>query len=99
MFGCVACYLNGRLVLLLADRREPFQGLLVPTEKAFQPSLRDDLPALRVHPLLAKWLYLPHANRRFAATASSLVEMILGGDERIGVESKGGGLPRQRRAT
>jgi len=97
MFGCVACYLNGRLVLLLADRREPFQGLLVPTEKSFQASLRSELPALSVHPMLGKWLYLPHSTRRFAATAASLVEMILGGDERIGVESKGGGLPRRRR--
>ncbi len=99
MFGCVGCYVNGRLVLVLADRREPWQGVLVPTEKAAQPSLRKDLPALRVHPVLPKWLYLAHATRGFAATAASLVERIIGGDERIGVESKAGGLPRRRRAT
>ena len=99
MFGCVGCYVNGRLVLVLADRREPWQGLLVPTEKATQPSLRRDLPALRVHPVLGKWLYLPQAARGFAAAAAALVERIAGGDERIGVESKIGRLPRPRRLT
>ena len=99
MFGCVGCYVNGRLVLVLADRQEPWQGLLVPTEKSAQASLRRDLPALRVHPVLGKWLYLPHGTRGFAAAAASLVERIAGGDERIGVESKLGGLPRRRRAT
>ena len=33
MFGCRGCYLYGRLVLVLAAREEPWNGLLVPTEK------------------------------------------------------------------
>jgi hypothetical protein len=98
MFGCVACYVNGRLVLLLADRREPWQGLLVPTEKSLQASLRRDLPALRVHPVLPKWLYLPHGTRGFGAAAAAIVERVAAGDERIGVESKIGRLPRRRRS-
>src|SRR5206468_1675163 len=42
MFGCVGCYMNGRLVLVLADRSEPWQGLLVPTEKSLHRSLLAD---------------------------------------------------------
>ena len=96
MFGSVGCYVNGRLVLVLCDRREPWQGLLVPTEKSLQPSLRRDVPELRVHPVLRKWLYLPHADPGFAAAAESIVERIEAGDERSGVESNIGRLPRRR---
>jgi hypothetical protein len=47
-----------------------------------------------VHPVLKKWLYLPHGSRGFAAAAESIVELIEAGDERIGVESKIASLPR-----
>jgi hypothetical protein len=97
MFGCVGCYVNGRLVLLLADRKEPFHGLLLPTEKSAHASLLRDFPALHVHPMLAKWLYLPHAARGFAAVAEAIVERIEAGDQRFGVESKQGTMPRPRR--
>jgi hypothetical protein len=96
MFGCVGCYLHGRLVLVLADRREPWQGVLVPTEKAAHAALREELPALRIHPVLGKWLYLPHGARGFAGAARAVVERIVAGDPRIGVESKVAGLPRRR---
>ncbi len=39
MFGCVACYLSGRLVLVLADRGEPWQGLLIPSERSVHASI------------------------------------------------------------
>lgn len=43
MFGCKGCYLHGRLVLVLAARgKEPWNGLLVPTERRHHPSLRRD---------------------------------------------------------
>jgi hypothetical protein len=95
MFGCVACYLGGRLVIVLADRREPFQGVLLPTERSAHPSLLADFEALRVHPMLGKWLYLPHASRGFAAVAAGLVERILAGDPRFGVEPAAARLPRR----
>lgn len=96
MFGCVGCYLNGRLVLVLADRREPWQGLLVPTEKPLHPSLLADFPALRVHPVLRKWLYVPHAAGAFATVARAIVEHIVTGDRRFGVESALPHLPHRR---
>jgi hypothetical protein len=96
MFGCVGCYMNGRLVLVLADRTEPWQGLLVPTEKSLHRSLLADFRALRVHPVLRKWLYMPHAKGGFAAAAEEIVQHILAGDQRFGVEPALPRLPRRR---
>jgi hypothetical protein len=92
----VACYMKGRLVLVLADRTEPWQGLLVPTEKTMHRSLLADFPVLRVHPVLRKWLYMPHAKAGFAAAAAEIVEHILTGDRRFGVEPALPRFPRRR---
>lgn len=96
MFGCVACYLRGRLVLLLADRGEPWSGLVVPMERSEHASLRADLPALRPHPVLPKWLYLAHGGRGFAAASGALVTRIAAGDPRVGVEPRVPRFPRMR---
>ena len=96
MFGCVGCYLDGRLVLVLADRGEPWAGLLIPTERLFHASLLAEFSVLRAHPVLRKWLYLPHASGGFAFGASEIVERIMGGDERFGVEPELPRLPRMR---
>ncbi|MBI2964025.1 MAG: hypothetical protein HYY35_09750 [Deltaproteobacteria bacterium] len=98
MFGCVACYRQGRLVLVLADRREPWQGLLVPTERRAHASLLEEFPPLRVHPVLGKWLYLAHAVDGFAAGAAQIVERIAAGDGRFGVEPALPRLPRPKTA-
>lgn len=90
MFGCMGCYLHGRLVLVLAARRrEPWNGLLLPTERRHHQSLRRDHMNLLVHPILKKWLYLPESIEDFEAPARALVESILADDPRIGVEPKG----------
>jgi hypothetical protein len=92
MFGCRGCYLNGRLVLVLAARtREPWRGLLIPTEKRYHSSLQDELPDVSVHPMLGKWLYLAEETEAFEESASRLVDLIRTGDPRIGV------LPRPRK--
>lgn len=90
MFGCKGCYLHGRLVLVLAARgKEPWNGLLVPTERRHHPSLRRDHKSLAIHPVLKKWLYLPESNEEFEESARAIVDSILANDLRIGVESKG----------
>ena len=93
MFGCVACYVGGRLVVVLADRREPWQGILLPTEREVHRELLAELPDLRVHPVLPKWLYLPHGGG-FAASAPRVIEQIAAGDVRFGVEPALPRLPR-----
>jgi len=95
MFGCVACYLSGRLVLVLADRGEPWQGLLIPSERSVHASILADHPSLRVHPVLGKWLYLVDDTRRFTATAAAIVDRIQARDERFGVEPPLARLPRR----
>lgn len=89
MFGCKGCYLHGRLVLVLAARDEPWNGLLVPTEKKHHKSLRRAHKDLVVHSVLKKWLYLPESNDDFEESARDLVESIKANDVRIGVEPKG----------
>lgn len=89
MFGCKGCYLYGRLVLVLAAREEPWNGLLVPTEKKHHESLLRDYKGLITHPILKKWLYLLESSEDFEESAGTLVESILAGDPRIGVEPKG----------
>jgi hypothetical protein len=96
MFGCVACYHGGRLVLLLADRGDPWSGILVPMERSEHASLMADVPALRPHPVLPKWLYLAHNSRGFAAVSGELVRLIAADDPRIGVEPQSPRLPRMR---
>jgi hypothetical protein len=97
MFGCVACYLEGRLVLVLADRREPWRGVLVPTSREMHAALLKELPDLGVHPVLRKWLYLPETSGRFTETARRIVELSLSGDPRIGIEPKFRGMLRRDR--
>ena len=95
MFGFLTCYVHGRLVVALADKRPPWRGLLVPTDRAHHATLRALIPDLRVHPVLGKWLYLPDAADDFEASALRVVALARADDPRIGVES----VPRRRRAT
>lgn len=92
MFGCDAAYLDGLLCLVVADRAEPWNGLLVCTSQAHHASLMAQMPALRPHPELGKWLYLPQGHEDFESLAAAIVRGVRGRDERIGVP------PRPRRA-
>jgi len=104
MFGCKGCYLHGRLVLVLAARgNKPWNGLLLPTERKHQPTLRRDHRNLVIHPVLKKWLYLPESNENFEESAKAIVDAILANDPRMGVEPKTksskGGFKKWKRGT
>ncbi len=89
MFGETACYLKGRLVLVLCARdEEPWRGVLLPTEREFHASLMKEYPELSPHPVLGKWLYLQEREERFEETANAFIERILAGDQRFGIEPK-----------
>jgi len=88
MFGCQACYLHGRLVLLLTSGAEPWNGLLIPTDYQFHDAIRKDFKTVKQHPVLKKWLYLPEASEDFESEAADVVEAIRMNDQRFGVETK-----------
>jgi len=92
MFGCLAAYFDGRLVLVLADKDEPWRGILVPTERDAHSKLIAAFPALFPHPVLPKWLYLAETTPTFEGESGRLVERIRQRDPLIGV------LPAPRRS-
>jgi hypothetical protein len=85
MFGCRACYLHGKMKLVLASQGEPWQGLLICTAHEHHASLLAQYRGLKKHPVLGKWLYLPEDHDTFESSASQLLETILSNDLRIGV--------------
>jgi hypothetical protein len=95
MFGCLACYLHGRLVVLLADRRPPWRGVLFPTERDAHRPLRSEFPALAPHPVLGKWLFLADGTDDLESVGAALVGRAIANDPRLGVEPK----PKRRRTT
>lgn len=92
MFGSDAAYIDGMLCLVAADRDEPWNGLLVCTSKERHAALIDEMPALKPHPVLGKWLYVRQDDPEFESIAERMTELVLARDERVGVEPK----PRRR---
>ena len=88
MFGFKAVYLDGKLMGLFCAKTEPWRGLMVCTERAHHASLLADFPALSVHPILGKWLYLSEAESDFETMAQRLVRLARQRDPRIGVIPK-----------
>ena len=94
MFGCDAVYIEGNLCLVVADRDDPWNGVLVCTSQDRHAALIDDIPALQPHPVLGKWLYVSQDNAAFEDATAALTALILQRDPRIGVEPR----PRTRRS-
>jgi hypothetical protein len=92
MFGSDAAYLEGKLCLVAADRDKPWNGLLVCTSQERHTALTDEIPALRPHPVLGKWLYVPQDDPAFETVVEKMTALVLARDWRVGVEPK----PRQR---
>jgi hypothetical protein len=88
MFGCLAIYLHGRLMLVLCSGEEPWNGLLIPTEYEFHDAIRQEFENVVQHSVLKKWLYLPEATEDFETVASDIVEAVRMNDQRFGVEPK-----------
>ena len=88
MFGCLAVYLHGRMVLLMSEGEEPWNGLLIPTEHEHHKSILNEFSDIVQHPVLKKWLYLPENIEDFESVASEIVRAIEINDSRFGVEPK-----------
>jgi hypothetical protein len=98
MFGCLAIYLHGRLMLVLCSGEEPWNGLLIATEHEFHDAIRQEFENVVQHPVLKKWLYLPEASEDFETLASDIVEAVRINDQRFGVEPKERVSKRNRKA-
>jgi len=84
-FGGRTLTLDGKHQLFLTVQGEPWQGVLVCTFHEHQPSLLAEFPALRQHPVLGKWLYLPESAETFERDARRLVQLALKRDPRLGI--------------
>jgi hypothetical protein len=96
-FGFLACYVHGRLMLVLADKRPPWSGILVPCDQERHPAMRALMPALRVHSVLGKWLLLPATAASFEDDALRLVDLARADDARLGIEPQAQLRPRRRK--
>ena len=97
MFGSRAVYLEGRMVLMLADKEEPWRGVVVPMERDQHAALINEYPVLSPHPVLPKWLYLPESADSFEEDAQRLVKQIQARDPRIGIVPPASKKKRARR--
>ncbi len=95
MFGADAAYLDGLLYLIVADRDDPWNGVMVSTSQDRHAALLADIPELIPHPVLGKWLYLPQSNESFESIAATLAMLAVARDPRMGVVPK----PRARRGS
>jgi hypothetical protein len=88
MFSADAAYIDGRICLTAGDREEPWNGVLVCTSQSHHASLIEQMPSLRPHPVLGKWLYVSQADPAFESTVQQITALVLARDPRIGVEPK-----------
>lgn len=94
MFGAKVAYLDGRLMLCFCAGDEPWNGVLVCTDRSQHPALIAEFTDLAPHTVLPKWLYLPESADSFERTARRLVVLSRARDPRIGVTPK----PKQKTA-
>lgn len=85
MFGGRSIYFDGRMVLYLATKREPWRGVLVTVEREHHTSIMAQFPALKPHKVLPKWLYLRESAPTFERDAQAIVECIRRLDPRFGI--------------
>lgn len=97
MFGGDAAYLDGLLCLMVMDGAAPWDGMMVCTAREHHAALMQQMPVLRSHPVLGKWLYVPEHDPAFEDTVQQVTALVLARDPRIGVEprvrGRGGKLP------
>lgn len=100
MFGGLAVYLHGKMMLLLAEgpgetsyrgvdyKVEIWNGVLLPTDREHHDSLMKEFPCLMAHPVLGKWVYLPADHIEFESQIDEIIKCISKDDERFGIFPK-----------
>jgi hypothetical protein len=99
MFGCLAIYVQDKIVLILRDKRDGTadNGVWLATTEEHHQSLRRDFPNMRSIQVFGKmvtgWQALPADAKDFEEAALHACELVLAGDPRIGE------VPGARRAS
>ena len=98
MFGGLAAYLFGRLMMLLVEPtktgRWKWHGVLICTDRANHPAITGEFPHVRPHRALSKWLYLDSRHDDFEPTMERIAHAMARNDQRFGIQPR----PRKDRA-
>lgn len=98
MFGCIAVYVEDKIVLILRDKRQPpaDNGIWLATRIEHHESLRREFPRMRSIGVLGKeptqWQVLPADDPDFEDAAMRACRLVLARDPRIGR------IPKTRRS-
>jgi hypothetical protein len=90
MFGCLAVYVEDKIVLALRDKQDHAEdnGVWLATTREHHESLRREFPNMRSIQVLGSsvtgWQLLPADARDFEEAALRACELIVAGDPRIG---------------
>lgn len=90
MFGCLAVYVEDKIVLILRDRKDypADNGVWLATTAEHHASLRREFPSMRSIQLFGKpvthWQVLPARSADFEEAALRACRLIREGDPRIG---------------
>lgn len=90
MFGCLAVYVQEKIVLILRDKPEHAadNGVWLATTAEHHQSLRGEFPNTRSVQIFGKpvtdWQVLPAESADFEAAALRACDLLLAGDPRIG---------------
>ena len=99
MFGCLAVYVEEKIVLILRDKRDHTadNGVWLATTEEHHESLRREFPNMRSIQVLGKgitgWQILPSDAPDFESAVMRACDLVLAGDPRIGK------VPGARRAS
>jgi hypothetical protein len=90
MFGGLAAYLFGRMMMILAEPtksgRWKWHGVLICTDYPKQPAILQEFPALAPHNILKKWLYIDSRHEDFEMTMERVAKAVARDDKRFGVQ-------------
>lgn len=90
MFGCLAVYVDDKIVLILREKRQPAadNGIWLATTSEHHESLRREFPRMRSIRVFGKkptqWQVLPADDPDFETAALRACRLILARDPRIG---------------
>jgi len=99
MFGCLAVYVEEKIMLILRDKptQAADNGVWLATTEEHHQSLRQEFPNMRSIQVFGKkvtdWQVLPADTKDFEEAAMRACELVLAGDPRIGK------VPGARRAS